>query len=95
MVSRTFPLPECVRVLGQAIQVAYYDMRGTIIYNHNEKVRQEVEEESDLILDLTRGHPAIECAECGEEVGRGFIRDHRRGGLRVCKESRINFSDDD
>ena len=86
-------MPERIRSLGDAVKVAYFKMRGDLITSHNERVSQEVEEESDLIRDMTRGHPSIECAECGEEVAWGSVRIHRRGGQGGCRESRLNFSD--
>ena len=93
MVSHKFPLPEEVRSLGQAVQLAYYQMRKDLIENHNQEVTQRNEEELDLVWDLTRGHPSIECSECGEEVAWGNIRVHRRGGQGGCKQSIVNFSD--
>ena len=82
---------DSVRALGNAVQLMYYKMRKDLITSHNQRVREEVEEESDLIKDITRGSPAIECSDCGTDVAWGNIRDHRRGGQGGCKNSRLNF----
>ena len=85
-------MPESVRAFGEAVQLAYYKMRKDLITSHNQRIRKEVEEESELIRDLTRGSPAIECSDCGGDVARGNIRIHRRGGQGGCQNSRLNMS---
>ena len=50
-----------------------------MIVAHSKEVEQAVEEESELIRDLTKGHPIVICQECGQDIHWGNIRIHRRG----------------
>ena len=74
-------MPSEVRALGTSVVLGYMKMRKDLINNHNERVRQEVEEESDEIREITKGQSVITCRECGVEVHWGNIRAHRRGEM--------------
>ena len=44
-------------------------MRDQLIVAHSkEEVEQAVEEESELIRDLTKGHQILVCQECGQDI---------------------------
>ena len=83
VVSRRYRLPETVRGMGEAAVREYLRMRSALIDSHNKDMEQAVEEESEVIRDLTKGHPVIVCQECllGEYSG---AQKGRTGGL--CKQ---------
>ena len=59
----------------------YFDIRKNYLCMHNKEVSNQVEMDSDLIRNMTKGHPVIVCQECGEDIAWGNIRNHRRGVL--------------
>ena len=93
VVSRRYRVPETVRGMGEAAVREYLRMRSALVDSHNKDVEQAVEEESEVIRDLTKGHPVIVCQECDQDVYWGNIRVHRRGGQGGCVNSILNFSD--
>ena len=72
------------------VKLAYMKMRKDLINHHNDRVRNEVEEESDDVREMTKGRSVIQCRECGSDVHWGNIRVHRRGGQGGCINSRLN-----
>ena len=50
---------------------------------HSKEVSNQVEMDSDLIRNMTKGHPVIVCKECGEDIAWGNIRNHRREAVYI------------
>ena len=73
----------------------YFDIRKNYLSMHNKEVSNQVEMDSDLIRNMTKGHPVIVCQECGEDIAWGNIRNHRRGGPGGCVHSLLNFDESD
>ena len=75
---------ESVRSLRDAVKVAYFEMRGDLINSYNESVSQEVEEESDLIRDMTEVIPLLNALNVGRRwhgeakvvAGRAVLTTH-------------------
>ena len=66
-------------VIGDNAVRTYFRMRDKLIVAHNKEMDQAVDEEPELIRDLTKGHQIIICQECGQDIHWGNIRIHRRG----------------
>ena len=83
VVSYNLPLPDCVCVLGQSIQLLYYRMRQDMVTAHNQRLRQEIGEGTQLIRDITRGLPSLDYPDLDKLPGEalGFIGKGGKGDV--------------
>ena len=91
--SAKFRTPVCIKELGQTIVTAYWKKRGDLINDHNKRVEEEIDEESDMIRKITWGSPSVNVQTMEKKYLGAMWGPTEEGDMVAVQNSRLNYSD--